>query len=217
MFKSNIMIKLIIFDLWYTLAQREAYHLSATRELEKAFNINRPHEEVVKIFEKVIQTRIWETEFDAYMELLRELKINPSKVNIMKAIAIRGKAETHIALYDFTIPLLTQLREKNIKIGLLTNSSVFIRQILEQDTKLLEYIDYPLFSYEMGTIKPDPVLFLEMQRLSGVSNPEEIIMIGDNVFDDIKPAKELGINTIHFTGEYKELKKELKKFGVVVK
>ena len=211
------MIKLIIFDLWHTLAQREAYPLGATRELEKAFNINRPHEEVVKIFEKVIQTKIWETEFDAYMELLRELKINPSKVNIMKAIAIRGKAETHIALYDFTIPLLTQLREKNIKIGLLTNSSVFIRQIVEQDTPLMDYVDHPIFSYQLGTIKPDPVLFLEIQRLSEVSNPKEIIMIGDNVYDDIYPAQKLGINTIHFTGDYKKLKKELKKFKIVVK
>ncbi|MFA5745482.1 MAG: HAD family hydrolase [archaeon] len=211
------MIKLIIFDLWYTLAQREAYHLSATRELEKEFNINRPHEEVVKIFEQIIQTKIWETEFDAYWELLKELKINPSKVNIMKAIAIRGKAETHIALYDFTVPLLTQLREKGIKIGLLTNSSVFIREIVEKDTPLMQYIDYPIFSYEIGTIKPDPVLFLEMQRQSEVADSKEIIMIGDNMFDDIYPAQKLGINTIHFTGDYKQLKKELKKFDIIIK
>jgi putative hydrolase of the HAD superfamily len=211
------MIKLIIFDLWYTLAQRESYHHSATRELEKEFNINRPHEEVVKIFEQIIQTKVWETEFDAYMELLRELKINPSKVNIMKAIAIRGKAETHIALYDFVVPLLTQLREKGIKIGLLTNSSVFIREIVEKDTPLMQYIDYPIFSYEIGTIKPDAVMFLEMQRKSGVSNAEEIIMIGDNMFDDIYPAEKLGMNTIHFTGDYKQLRKELKKFDIIVK
>lgn len=210
------MIKLIIFDLWHTLAQREGYHVSAIREIEQEFKINKPHKEVVKIFEKIVQTKRWETEYDAYKELLKELKINATKTNIMRVIAIRGKAETHIILYDFVIPLITQLKENKIKIGLLTNSSIFIRKILEQDTDLLKYIDIPLFSYELGTIKPDLKLFLEMQRISKISNPKEIVMIGDNLFDDIYPAKELGINTIHFKGNYEELKKELKKLKVII-
>lgn len=211
------MIKLIIFDLWNTLCYRESYTSSAIRELEKAFKIKRPHEEVIKIFEKVVQTKIWETEFDAYSELLRELGINPTKDNVLKVISIRSKAETHIVLYDFVIPLITQLKKQKIKIGIITNSSVFIRGVLEKETKLLKHIDYPLFSYELGTIKPDPILYLEMQRISGVSNPSEIIMIGDNPFDDVYPALDLGINAIHFTGDYTKLKKELKKFKIIVK
>ncbi len=135
----------------------------------------------------------------------------------MKAIAIRGNAETHIVLYDFVIHLLTELRKKGIKTGLISNCSIFIRKILEQDTKLLYYIDYPLFSYEMGTIKPDPVLFLEMQRKCEVSKAEEIIMVGNNLYDNICPASGRGINTIHFDRNYGNLKKELKKFKIIVK
>lgn len=210
------MIKLIIFDVWKTLAERGPKGYSSTLEMKKKFELEQTQKEIAKIFEKIIQTKRWETEYDAYKELLKELKIDATRANIMQAIAIRGKAEINIVLYDFVIPLLKQLRKKKIKIGLITNSSIFIKEILERDTGLLKYIDYPIFSYELGTIKPDLRLYLEMQRIFKISNPKEIIMIGDNIFDDIYPAKELGINTIHFTGDYEKLKKELKKYKVDV-
>ncbi len=54
------MIKLIIFDLWHTLAERKNYYHRAIRKIEKAFNINKPHKEVVKIFENVVHTKMWE-------------------------------------------------------------------------------------------------------------------------------------------------------------
>ncbi len=208
------MIKLVVFDLWNTLCYKPE---SVTRKLEKAFNIDMPHKEFVKLFESIVQTSVWETEYDAYSELLRALGINCTKYNIMKTVAIIGKTEEQIAVYDFTVQLLRQLKKKKIKIGLITNSSVFVRDVLKNKTKLLELIDYPIFSYELGTIKPDPVLFLEMQRLAGVTNPSEIIMIGDNLYDDIYPALKLGMNAIQFTGDYSKLKKELKKFGVNVR
>jgi len=211
------MIKLIIFDLWNTLAYRKSYTESSVGELAEAFKIKKPHKEMVKLFENTVQTRIWETEYDAYHELLEKMNVKPTKSNILKAIAVRGKAETKVVLYNHVVSMLKQLRKQKIKIGLLSNSSVFIIEIVKKETELFKYIDYPVFSFEIEAIKPDPVMYLEMQRISKITNPKEIIMIGDNLFDDIYPAQELGLNAIHYKGDYEELKKELKKFKINIR
>ncbi|MFH0905857.1 MAG: HAD family hydrolase [archaeon] len=210
------MIKLICFDLWNTLASKKTnFTAHATDELIKSFKLKLPKQKVVKIFEETIQTKYWEVEYEAYKQLAINLEINPTKDNVLKIMQVRQSFENAIELYSFTIPLLTKLKSNGYKIGLISNSSVFVYDQVKQ-TSLLELIDYPIFSYMLNAIKPDPIMFLEMQRLSNITNPKEIIMIGDNLFDDINPAKELAWNTIHFDGDYKSLEKELKKLDVKI-
>lgn len=46
--------------------------------------------------------------------------------------------------------------------------------------------------------------------------PEETIMIGDKLNDDVLPAKSLGMNAILFK-DYEQLKNELSTFGISIK
>lgn len=211
------MIKLICFDLWNTLATRKKSPLtSSVRELEIAFNIKEDHKKVIKAFESIIQTKEWSNEFEAYSKFLLHFKIKPTFSNVMKAIKIREDSEYNVVLYDFTISLLKQIKDLNIKTGLISNSSVFVIKNVKKKTDLFNYIDYPLFSFDVKTIKPDPKIYEEMLKRSKVK-PEEIIMIGDNPLDDVYPAINMGINAIEFTGDYKKLKKDLKKFKIIIK
>ena len=211
------MIKLICFDLWNTLATRKKNQLtSSVKELEDFFKIKENHKTVVKAFENIIQTREWSNEFEAYSKFLLHFKIKPTFSNVMKAIKIREDSEYNIVLYDFVIPLLKQIKDLNIKIGLISNSSVFVIKNVRKKTDLLDYIDYPLFSFDVKTIKPDPKIYEEMLKIAKVK-PEEMIMIGDNPLDDVYPAISLGINAIEFTGDYEKLKKDLKKYKILVK
>ena len=211
------MIKLICFDLWNTLATRKKNQLtSSVKELEDFFKIKEDHKTVVKAFESIIQTKNWSNEFEAYSKFLLHFKIKPTFSNVMKAIKIREDSEYNIILYDFVIPLLKQIKDLNIKIGLISNSSVFVIKNVRKKTDLLDYIDYPLFSFDVKTIKPDPKIYEEMLKIAKVK-PEEMIMIGDNPLDDVYPAISLGINAIEFTGDYEKLKKDLKKYKILVK
>ena len=211
------MIKLICFDLWNTLATRKKNQLtSSVKELEDFFKIKEDHKTVVKAFENIIQTREWSNEYEAYSKFLLHFKIKPTFSNVMKAIKIREDSEYNIVLYDFVIPLLKQIKDLNIKIGLISNSSVFVIKNVRKKTDLLDYIDYPLFSFDVKTIKPDPKIYEEMLKIAKVK-PEEMIMIGDNPLDDVYPAISLGINAIEFTGDYEKLKKDLKKYKILVK
>jgi len=211
------MIKLICFDLWNTLATRKKNQLtSSVKELEDFFKIKEDHKTVVKAFENIIQTREWSNEYEAYSKFLLHFKIKPTFSNVMKAIKIREDSEYNIILYDFVIPLLKQIKDLNIKIGLISNSSVFVIKNVRKKTDLLDYIDYPLFSFDVKTIKPDLKIYKEMLKIAKIK-PEEMIMIGDNPLDDVYPAISLGINAIEFTGDYEKLKKDLKKYKILVK
>jgi len=210
------MIKLIIFDLWKTLATiaNPLYHFSLL--IKKEFKLKQYEDEIISAFEKTVQTKYWETEFDSYNALAKNLGIKPTKENTMKILAVRDKAEANINIYKFAIPLLKQLREKGYKTGLLTNSSIFIYRTIKENTKLLDYIDYPLFSFQVGTVKPDPIIYLEMQRIANLKN-KEILMIGDTYSKDVQAPKELGWNAIHFKDDYNKLKEDLKKYAIEIK
>jgi HAD superfamily hydrolase (TIGR01662 family) len=207
------MIKLIIFDLWQTLACRNVGYSTTSKMLEET-GVKIPKEKFVKIFEESIQTKKWGSKYEAYKNLCQNMGLETTQENISLLIRIRDKAEAETRLYPHTISMLKQLREKGYKIGLVSNSSVFaIEQI--KKTPLLSYIDYPLFSFDVGTIKPDLEFFKEMLKISKCE-PKEVIMVGDKLNDDVLPAKDLGMKAILFK-DYEQLKVELATFGISIK
>ncbi len=117
-----------------------------------------------------------------------------------------------IEVFPHAVPMLKKIRKQGIRTGLITNSGKFgIRQI-KKSTKILENIDFPIFSFETGLSKPDTRLFKEILKRAKCA-PGEAVMVGDKLIDDIAPAKIVGMNAIQFT-TYENLKKELKKFAI---
>ena len=205
------MIKLICFDLWQTLVYRDVNYSTISKMLEKT-KLNIPKDKFVKIFENSLQLRKWKSKFEAYENLCKNMRLETTEQNIKLLMEIRDKAEEETKLYPHTIPMLKQLRKQGYKIGLISNSSVFAIEQIKNKIKLLDYINYPLFSFDVGIIKPSLEFFKEMLKISKFKS-KEIIMIGDKKDDDIIPARKVGMNAIHFKN-YNQLKEDLKKFGV---
>ncbi len=206
------MIKVIAFDLWETLATTKIKS-SFSKSIQKHFNINKSLEEIRDVFEDTVQTKFWETDYDACKELCRNLEIAPVDKNIFKMIAIREKRKKDALLFKETIPLLKQIKEKGYKTALISNTSMSDYDNIVTKLKLLKHIDYPVFSFQVGVVKPDPVIFLEVQRRALVYN-NEILMIGDNYEHDVVGPKKLGMNAIYFDGNFKKLKEDLKKYNI---
>lgn len=209
----NNMIRLIIFDLWQTLAYRDVDYSTISKMLE-CTEVEIPKEKFLKIYEESIQTKKWDSKFKAYENLCKNMGLETTKKNINLLMNIRDKAEAETKLFFHTIPMLKQLREQNYKIGLISNSSVFAVEQIKKKTNLLDYIDYPLFSFDVGVIKPNLKIFKEMLKITKC-RPEETIMIGDKLNDDIVPSLSLGMNAIIFEN-YEQLKKELSNFGIFI-
>lgn len=207
------MIKLIIFDLRKTLAYRDVEKSSTTQILEQTW-ASLPKKDFVKIFENSVQTKKRTNKYEAYENLCKNMGLPMTKDNMNLLINIRDYAESQSKLYLHTIPMLKQLRKLWYKIWLLSNSSIFAVEVLKRKTNLLDYIDYPLFSFEVGTIKPDLAFFEKMLEITACK-PEEVIMVWDKLHDDVLPPRELGMNSILFEN-YEQLKSDFASFGIVL-
>lgn len=80
------------------------------------------------------------------------------------------------------------------KIGVIANQSLGTVDRLEQ-LGILKYIDLVVASAEEGVAKPDREIFEIALNRAGC-RPEQSVMIGDRIDNDIVPAKKLGMKTI---------------------
>lgn len=95
--------------------------------------------------------------------------------------------------YSETYELL-QILSKQYKIGIIANQSAGTAGRL-RNYGLSSFISLCLASAELGLEKPDPAIFnLALERAQ--CKPNEAVMIGDRVDNDIRPAKALGWKTI---------------------
>jgi len=206
-------IKLIIFDLWRTLARRKRNYRS-TDLMIAHFNSKLSREKFRKIFEKTVQTKKNITKRQAYTNLAKNIGVEPNKKNVDWLIKRRDIDESIIELFPHTIPMLKKLKKQKIKTAILSNSTPFSIKNLKTKTRLLKHIDYPLFSFDYGTIKPSSKGFKILMK-KAKSSPKQAIMVGDCLIDDIKGAKKVGLNAIQFKN-YKQLKKQLEKFKISI-
>lgn len=203
-------IKLIIFDLWQTLIYRDV-KVRASLEMYQKSHVKISYSRFVKLFESSLQTKKWKSKYAAYENFCKNLKLPLTKENVNLFMNIRDKAEKNTKTYPHSIKTLKSLKKQGYKIGLISNSSVFAIPSIKK-SNLLKYIDYPLFSYYVKVIKPNLKFFKKMLKISKCK-PEESIMIGDKLEDDVIPPRKIGMNSIHYKN-YEKLKKDLKKFNV---
>jgi len=118
------------------------------------------------------------------MQLFRTVQLLPSAADGLRALQARG------------IPL-----------GIASNAQAYTLQELDaafSKDGLSRKIFVPslcFFSFEHGFSKPDPHVFRLLSsrlRLSGIS-PDEAVMIGNRLDNDIGPAQAQGWQTWHFT------------------
>ncbi len=95
--------------------------------------------------------------------------------------------------YDDAVPVLSALRDRGVRTGLVSNIGIDVRGLLA-DEGLAELLDAVVLSYELGVVKPHVGIFEEATRRLGVA-PERTLMVGDSWRDDAGAAQ-LGIRTL---------------------
>ena len=106
-------------------------------------------------------------------------------------------ADSFNGVPDESIALLQELRNRGIKVGLITNMFSDERDFL-RNSKLIDYFDVALISYEEGICKPDLRLFEKMTREIGVK-PEECVYVGDGGSKELFAAREAGMHPVQCT------------------
>jgi HAD superfamily hydrolase (TIGR01549 family) len=211
--KIGFMVKLVAFDLWRTLAEKP---FSTAERIRKEFcpNSNLRHRYFVKLYEEVTQTTRWGSREEMAEDLLRKLGSQASERNVARVIDIMEEAEANFSVYGHSIGMLNILKVHGYVTGLVSNTNVFSIEHVKEKSELLKHVDFPVFSFEVGRIKPEKAIFEELLKRSGCS-AEDTVMVGDKEDDDIIPAKELGMNAILYR-DYGQLKTEFEKFGIQI-
>lgn len=96
--------------------------------------------------------------------------------------------------YPETEFVLKSLCEKGYSIGVIANQALGTKKRLE-NWGLMKYIKLVTASAEEGVAKPDSEIFLRALKRADCL-PENAVMIGDRIDNDIEPANRLGMKTI---------------------
>ena len=106
--------------------------------------------------------------------------------SVAQAITDRWLASENFELYEDVLPVLELLRERGVKIGLVSNTSRDLSAFVDH-FKLP--VDAWVWSGRHGKVKPSPTIFMAVLDELGVA-PEAAVMVGDSLEDDVRaPAR----------------------------
>ncbi|MBW2996292.1 HAD-IA family hydrolase [Candidatus Woesearchaeota archaeon] len=95
---------------------------------------------------------------------------------------------------------LKQIKNKGLKIVVVTDLTTHIQLRKLKKLKIDNYIDYLVTSEEAGSEKPHSIMFLlALNKLNIL--PKDAIMVGDNTVTDIEGANAVGIDTVLIKGK----------------
>jgi len=196
------MTKAVFFDWMNTLAHpepdRHEQYCQAAREL----GIELPPEKVLRgicVADNQLPAGIppkWSEEKDQepfirFQEIiLAEAGVKLPRDMILKLLKrFKGLLETAtFVLYDDVTPTLKTLKQKGLILGLISN--LYIGR-----ASLGPYLDFVVTSKEVGSNKPEPLIFLAALERAGVK-ASEAIYVGDQYDTDVVGARGVGIKPI---------------------
>ena len=111
-----------------------------------------------------------------------------------------------VALPDHVLGMIDQLHEQHPTYLLSNINDLHYNAVLDrwfggERTNITQHFDKVFFSHEMGLEKPDPEIFKQVIKESGI-RPEETIFI-DDTQENLDSAKRLGFQTLLADGERK--------------
>lgn len=114
---------------------------------------------------------------------------------VEKRIAIQADCFAH--LHPGILPMLSGLKARGIRIGLITNCFSEEAKLI-RESELFPYFDAHCLSWEEGVCKPDPVIYRTCLRRLGIA-PENCLYVGDGGSQELEAARALGMQAVQAT------------------
>lgn len=105
---------------------------------------------------------------------------------------------------------LEALASAGYRLGLIANQRGAHAAARLEWSGLLDHFEVCLVSGEVGMAKPDPSMFALALQMAGCQ-PEEALMVGDQIDEDIRPARAMGMGTVRVVrGLYRDASPRVK-------
>jgi len=105
----------------------------------------------------------------------------------------------HTELEPDAVQMLHDLRARDLKIGVLSNTIWSRRrheEIFARDG-VLDLLDGAVYTSEIPYSKPHPEAFLAAMKAVGATDPARCLYVGDRLFDDVWGAQNVGMRAAH--------------------
>lgn len=188
-------MKSVIFDLDNTLYSEISYVRSGFMEVSDYLS-DKYKLDQDKIFKKMIHIFNVEGRGKVFNILLDDLNLS-EKENIMNLVYIYRFHTPDISLYDDALDTLILLKEKNYKLGIITDGKALVQKNKIDALNLNKIFDVIILTDALGPDfwKPSIVPYqIALDLLN--STPNESCYIGDDSFKDFLGPKSLNMKTI---------------------
>lgn len=178
----------VIFDLDDTLYNEKQYVRSGFKAIAEYLNDNKAEQYLWSIFEKGLPV------IDVY---LNEKGLADKKLEVLK---VYREHYPTISLNDGVIETIEALKEKGIKVGIITDGRSIGQRKKISALGLDELFDEIIITDELGGVqfrKPNDIAFRIMQCRWGIPF-ERIVYVGDNAEKDAFAPLQLGMKYIWF-------------------
>lgn len=189
------MIKAVIFDMYETLIT--LYNSPNYFGPHMAKDAGIPVDKFKEIWSPMEGDRsIGKISLEEILELILRKHDCYSEELLNKLVEKRvwAKAECFKHLHEEIIPMLQALKDKNIKIGLISNCFSEEAKLI-RESSLFPFFDCAMLSYEQGMKKPDERIYLNCMKNLDVM-PEECLYVGDGGSGELEAARELGMKAV---------------------
>ena len=189
------MTKAVIFDMYETLITHYSSPLYFGAEMAQDAGI--PKEDFYHLwrgldYERTVGSLSLEDllerilkENDCYSdELLNKL--------IAKRVAVKEECFRH--LHTEIIPMLSQLKEQGLLVGLISNCYAEEAKVIRK-SELFPFFDRACLSCELGLAKPDVKIFERCMKELNVK-PEECLYVGDGGSRELEITTALGMKAV---------------------
>lgn len=184
-------IRAIIFDLYGTLLRFDS--LSFLRELKHEMKVSRGRLSAIYLRELLV--RAYPDESDMLSDWCRAVGVEqPTTEQISRCRDVLNKHVQDITQYAGARTLLSFLRRKEFKLGLLSNTAERFTTPFKTH-ELDSLFDHVSHSCHTGRTKPDATLYLDLCKKLQV-HPEECLFIGDSLENDYRTPIALGMQAI---------------------
>ena len=197
------MVKAVIFDMFETLITHYETPLYFSAQMAADAGIEPEH--FLPIWHATEQGRtIGKLTLEQVLATILRENQRYSE-NLLKEIVekrIETKRSCFRHMHPEIIPMLSQLKEKGIFIGLISNCFSEEAKAI-RESELFPYFDAVCLSWEQGIQKPDKEIFEKCTEMLSVTE-EECLYVGDGGSYELETAKELGMTAVQAAWYLKE-------------
>lgn len=204
------MYKAVLFDLVNTLVRHDPWPEVRQRQALKQLDIEVAEEELRRGFwaandyfsreaaRAPVENRPPQEKAEVFIEFertwLREAGVEVSREQAATLLASLRLYTLGVVPFEDTVPTLTELRDRGIVVGLVSNLDTTLEQFCP-DFDLASHLDFVCVSHEVGFEKPHPEIF-ETALKHAQADASEVIMVGDQFHSDIVGALRAGIKPL---------------------